>query len=40
MLSTIFIDYNPIKDININSLELKLGENVELSDLGTLDVLE
>jgi hypothetical protein len=30
MLSTIYIDYNPIKDININSLELKVGEISEL----------
>ena len=42
MLSTIYIDYNPIRDININSLELKVGETVSLTEIGSteLEVLE
>ena len=37
VLSTIITNYNPIKDLNLNTLELKVGENIQLE---VLEVLE
>ena len=37
VLSTIITNYNPIKDLNLNTLELKVGENVNLEELEVLE---
>jgi len=37
VLSTIITNYNPIKELNLNALELKVGENVNLKELELLE---
>jgi hypothetical protein len=37
VLSTIITNYNPIKELNLNALELKVGENVNLEELELLE---